>query len=56
VPGQLPPPINMNNPLVTPTTNNTAQPTTNTGFPATPPPAAQPSGPGAVGVTPGQVR
>jgi len=56
VPGQLPPPINMNNPLVTPTTNNTAQPTTNTGFPATPAPVPQPSGPGAVGVTPGQVR
>jgi hypothetical protein len=56
VPGQLPPPINMSNPLVTPTTNNAAQPTTNTGFPATPAPTPQPSGPGAVGVTPGQVR
>ena len=53
VPGQLPPPIGANNnPLVAPA--NAAPAPAATGFPATPAPApSQPTGPGAVGVTPG---
>jgi hypothetical protein len=52
VPGQLPPPIGASNPLVSPAPATAPV----TGFPSTPAAAPQPTGPGAVGVTPGQIR
>lgn len=48
-PGQLPPPIGANNPLISPTVDGVP-----VGLPVTPAPPAQPTGPGTLGnVTPG---